>query len=429
MAKSNRRRVKGTGTYREKRKGVFELKIGNGRRADGSPRYIYETVKGTKLDAERRLIDLSRKLEEDKIIGSKYTIGQFYERKFLPYLDEIGAAQITRNSYKTVWTKIVKVGWDKRELSKLPSAAEVQSWVNGMTRGAGEQALKCFKSIINYAYRCDYLSKPPYHGRTFTRTKRDESTAYVIWNKEQLATAIIKMKHHRLYGYLLVAAGCGCRKEEAQDLICDKDFEIVHDAGETVIWVKIDSAFTAADGEKDVKTPQSNRTVPITGHIAELLEEYLDGRTGYLIKNLKGQRLGVTGLRKTWDTLFRGQIERKVGCSAKPAAPLHGLPRITPNKLRHIHTTICGNLMIGDTLIAQYHGHLAPTTQGKYYRRHYTEDHSEAFLNLARVVAAEMDDAFVAAYDHLSTTYRGDSGVQNNANETKNQHIKNINRR
>lgn len=394
------RRTRGTGSIREKRPGVYELKIGCGTRADGKPRYRYETVRGTRLEAERRLMEMSAEMSTDAVTGSGYTWEMFYERQFLPYMQQKGVTKATLATFDTAHTKIVDGGFAQRELTDLPTIAEVETWALRYTRGAAEQAVKVYRRVLNHAFRCGYFQTQPFG--TAAILPKHTRTIPVIWDRYQVAQAIANMRGHRLYGFVLVMAGCGCRKEEALDLKLDTDFEIWELPTETVVWVTIDSAYTPMDGQKTTKNEYSIRTVPIVGTIAELLADYLRAhRTGYLVQSLKGERLGVTGLRKTWDTLFRDEIPRvegKRGSYYRPPAPLHGLPHITPNKIRHAHTEIMKATLASDTVLSQYHGHVPPTIDGRAYiapPSRYT--HDETFLEAARKVDEYMQIPFQMA--------------------------------
>lgn len=394
------RRARGTGSIRQVRDGVWELKVGNGYKADGKPRYVYKTVHGTKLEAERKLAEFVTNLDKDKVKGTGYTVAMFYERQFIPYLHKRGVTKATLATYATAYEKIVDGGLAARELTDIPTIAEVEDWAMEYTRGAAEQAVKCYRRILNYAFKCGYFTSSPY-GRTAILPKHTR-TIPVVWDKYEVAKAVTTMQGHRLYGYVLVMAGCGCRKEEAMDLRLEKDFEIWERKDETIVWVTIDSAYTPIDGQKETKNEYSVRTVPIVGTMAKLLVDYLrTHKDGYLVQNRKGGRLGVTGLRKTWDTCFRGEIPRiegKRGSYYRPPAPLHDLPHVTPNKLRHAHTEIMKATLVSDTVLSQYHGHVPPTIDGRVYltppSRH---THDETFLEAARKVDAYMQDAFEIA--------------------------------
>jgi hypothetical protein len=341
---------------------------------------------------------ISVEMDTDKIKGSGYTYRDYYERVFIPHLQKRNVTRSTLASFATVWKKIVQSGFADRELTDLPTIEAVKAWLSEMPPAAAEQAAKCYKAPLLHAYDNGLFDSVPFGGRSFIKSQTKKKV--MLWNATDLARAIIRMEGHRLEGYMLATVGAGLRKEESLDILIERDIEIEdRPDGSPIVWINVDSAFTAHDGEKEAKNEMSIRCVPITGEIAERLISWLDGRTGYLAQNLEGGRLGITGLRKTWDLLFRGAIEKRPGVRGscyKPPAPLHGFKRITPNKLRHINITFMSKLKITGTIVSKFHGQVPETITGSSY---YLETwHDEAYVSAADELAEFMRPAFARAH-------------------------------
>ena len=72
------------GSKREVRPGVWEIRVSNGYRLDGSRRTAYETVHGNEIEANAAIVRLAQRMERCLTIGDAMTLDTYFWGNFLP---------------------------------------------------------------------------------------------------------------------------------------------------------------------------------------------------------------------------------------------------------------------------------------------------------------------------------------------------------
>jgi integrase len=371
------RRARGTGSVREVKPNVWRIRVGCGRKADGTLRQKQETVHGTRAAAEYRAECLYKELRGDVVANSAYTLAQYYESVVIP--SKARTSKANQDGYRYAWAHIPK-HWANAELREL-TQTEVQDWVDTLSPGTARSCVRYLRAILRQAYGDGLLKQQPmdYSVNMPKRTNQKD-----IWDEEDIADVLKLVRGLEIEPYILLVCGTGCRREEALARRWD-DLEFDDDG---TCWVTIDSTLTAEDGlQESTKTEQSLRHVPICGYIAARLKE-IRGH-GYLQHGSNGHALSVGGLRRRWNNLWRKGGHVRVNVERQDGILLaNGIQYITPNACRHSHITLMSELGIRDRTNRKFHGHKANDIQG----RHYVKRYNKRLLRAAVTVAEAIDE-------------------------------------
>jgi integrase len=152
------------GSIREKSKGAFELRY----RVDGE--YKSKTVRGSRKDAEKELALLRVKYEGSN--RSQITINDFWDHVLVPECEmrianadgPQGMSPTTLRGYKSVYDTAIRQQLGEMRLDKL-KAADVQAWLNNMTKGAASHAKAVLKLTMRRAEDLEYIDHHPMNKR------------------------------------------------------------------------------------------------------------------------------------------------------------------------------------------------------------------------------------------------------------------------
>jgi integrase len=152
------------GSIREKSKGAFELRY----RVDGE--YKSKTVRGTRKAAEKELALLRVKYEGST--RSQMTINDFWDRVMVPECEmritnadsAQGMSPTTLRGYKSTYDAAIRTQLGNTRMDKL-KAADVQSWLNTMTKGAATHAKAILKLTMRRAEDLEYIEHHPMNKR------------------------------------------------------------------------------------------------------------------------------------------------------------------------------------------------------------------------------------------------------------------------
>lgn len=395
-ASRTKNRAHGTGHITEVVAGEkYRVRVTHGTRLNGKPRSVSETVKGTRAQAEARAAVLYEQLKNDTARGAGVTLEQYYTELFIPNKKKRGTTQANLNGYATAW-KHTPERW-KRQSLREPTHAELQAHLDGKEfrkelkngrkvyhAGAAAQFLKYFKSILRAAWKDGLLNTQPLLLPFDIPNDNSTQEHARAWDEAETVAAWLLLRGHRLEAYALVAGAAGTRREETVALNWeDIEFKITQREGvaEVIARISITKALTEEDGEKNTKTTQSARIVPIAGYPARRLYEIRS--TGAIVKTRAGGRLNVSGLRRQWLNLWNAPADLRYSRSRDTRHRAAGLfyeriTRITINTLRHSNISLFSELGINDSTNMRYHGHAARTVETKHYIRRYDRALTEA---------------------------------------------------
>ena len=374
------RRERGTGMVTAIIDGKkYRVRVGRGKKKDGTLRQKQETVYGTRAFAEWRAEQLYDELGKDVVKNSGYTLEDYYEGVVIP--SKTSTTKTNQDGYKYTW-KHVPDAWKRSELREL-TQTEVQAWVDTLTPGTARSSVRYLRAILRQAYGDGLLKTEP---MTYSvHMPKSATPKKIIWDEQDIADALVAVRGMDIEPYMLTMCGSGCRKEEAlaRDW-SDYECELSKKGKVKTCWITIDSAFTETDGEHLTKTSQSYRRVPVTGYVAKRLYEIRG--TGAIQVGRAG-RLSIGGLRRRWNNLWRagGKVRKK--CVREDGVLLSAnVPRITPNAPRHSHITLMSELGIGKQTNHIYHGQRDNDIQSVHYLKRYDKRLLAAAKKTSKVI-------------------------------------------
>lgn len=333
------RRQKGTGGVREKRSGVFELKFDIGPDpVTGRRRIKYQTVKGTRREAEKELRRLLREVDTgDYAEPSSATVknlldrwvahmrsqvspktleryGQLIDNNIMPVLGHQKLDQLRPHHIDAAWTKLLESG---RSDGK-----------GGLSPQTVKHCHRVFKQAIAQAVRWQIISRNPADAVDPPRVTRVPLT---VLDMEQTAILLDAIRLTRFYMPVLIAVTTGLRRGEALALRW-KDIDL--DAGHLSVIRSLEQTKAGLR----FKEPKSKRTRQVT-------------LTSLLATNLRchrveqAQTLLKLGVRQTGNTLVCCRFDGAAMNPAKLSASFPtviknaGLPPVTFQGLRHTHAS------------------------------------------------------------------------------------------
>lgn len=266
------------GNIEKRGDGRYRIRIYLGKLPDGTPNVHRETIRGTEVDAERRLTAVLRELDTNTYVEqTKLTLGEFLTQWMDEWVSATGKSPTTIANYKDNIEYIVpRIGHIplQRLTPRHIQAHYAQQLKSGGRRGGGLSPTtvngqhRVLHAALEIAVRwgliarnvADAVQPPP-------RKRRAGDT----WTDEQVAQFLAHIREHRLYALYVLAMTTGLRRSELGGLRwIDVDFGRRR--------VNIQQVLVYADRElifKDrPKTDASEDYVSISAAVAAILDEH-----------------------------------------------------------------------------------------------------------------------------------------------------------
>lgn len=312
--------------------------------ADGEDGYKRRscTVRGTRLDAEKRRAELMLEHGEDAPCP---TVADAWERWALPEMErrvESGdLASRTLRQYRSTWGKHVEPRWGRVQCDSV-RPLEVQQWIDGLSRNVAVMATSVLSRVLDYAVRYEVAQRNPMRERYImpskqTVRKRDDG----IWTLAELLSLSEDLRGAWFEPAFLLAAFGGLRVGESLGVMAS-DVELRKVEGVTVALVSVERQVTNAGKLSDrLKTQQSRRTAVLVGPPALRLSELSELPDGWFLSHdgmggfqpqarLNSSWSGAhpfCNLRNSWETWCRWTL--RVPTWAIETAMGHKLPGVT----------------------------------------------------------------------------------------------------
>ncbi len=268
------KRARGTGSVRQRRRGVWQVRWETGRGEDRV--YHAETVHGTKTEAEAVLRERLAERERARGAGTlstdpKQTVAQWLRR----WLDEYAVHNVrplTLKTYRGIVEKQLIPSLGDIRLSQL-GIAEVQHYVNARRDRHSPRWLQHQRSVLRTglaeAERQGLVSRNVARLVKISNPKREEVRPLTV---EEARTFIAHIRGDRLEALYLVTMTLGLRQSEALGLRwSDIDLE----AG----TLNVRRSLQRYNGEyhlDEVKTVRSRRTLTLPEPLIEALRAHRD---------------------------------------------------------------------------------------------------------------------------------------------------------
>lgn len=341
---------------------------------DGKPRTHYEVFEGTEEEAQRRRDEIWVKMGEDSNFGDRMTVGDYWERIFVPERLPRRSAK-TRKAYESYFRRYVLPAFEDKWPPEIRHR-ELQALVNAVDSPSAQRTLvRYLRAFLGYmASDLDIREPMPAAGRI--EYKPLQAKRKRTWTAEELSEACTRLEGSRIERLFLVMAGGGLRREEALPLVVPDDVSFARDAsGSMSVSIRIWRTYTDDDGVRELTKTSVEREViigePFASRLLDLMPEVPEPifpSTGPAPVRPDDARafdgcsipsMSPHAASAHWSKLFEGEIEYRIRSKRKvrPAGLLCGLPRIDLESLRHTHITLAHEGGAPMHLSALAHGH------------------------------------------------------------------------
>lgn len=376
---------KKTGSMREVRPGVWEVRVSVGYRRDGSQRTAQVTVHGSERDADAARISLAAEMGRCPTLGDPMTLDEYFYGHFLPGR-QASTTRANSKTYESVWRNHISPAMGDRDVASVTNV-DVQAWVNGLPPQSAPAYVRALRAVFSQARFDHVISDSPMEGYRFRMPRGRRTAPLPVWSAQDVLMALDTegFAGSQLWPLWLVMVGAGLSRSEA--LAIDwEDIEWTDVTGmdgkpHWVAVLTIEAACTALDGMKDPKNDRRYRRVPMAPLFADRLRESMGaGPICQSIHNGRptGRRLSPEYVPKRWRQLF------------DEGAPLERLPFVPINRMRATYATLSIGAGLDSALVNAAQGR-APGSE-VLYQHYFSPDVStlsDAAMRMQRGIAGE----------------------------------------
>lgn len=263
-----------------------------------------ENVRGTRMDAERRLAKITLEHSED---APAPTCGMVWERYLLPQyehgLREHEMAEKTVKKYKSAWRTHCEPTWGEVPVDQV-RPLRIQQWLMDESRSGAEIGMNVMRQLMDNAVRYEWVETNPMREKYIMPSKstvraRDKG----IWTLDELRELWGKIRGGEegwLEGAFLLSAFGGLRVGEALG-VRTEDVTTDEIGGVPVSLVSVNRQVDEGGNVSErLKTRQSRRTAVLVGKAAERIAEISEERDGWVTGDGLGGSTSQLVLRKSW---------------------------------------------------------------------------------------------------------------------------------
>ena len=317
---------------------------------DGKRKQGFETVRGTKSDAQRRLAEL-RLVHDSENPTRRMTVRQCWELHYLPrHVSRL--APSTQRGYLSAWRSRIEPEFGSLALEGV-TRRKIQAWLDGMSRGAARGALAVLRAFYTFAVEEELTA----HDDTKRRYRLPEApakkrTSDAVHDEAALVSIFQQAQGELWEAAFILSAFGGLRRTEAFGA---KWEDIDFCTGYAVVHVQRGVQFLAKEPQVvPLKTAGSRREAVIPEPYASRLE------------SIAWERIG-----DTW-------VSEPYGAPPNPDAAVHAYMRWHVGKairyvpwknLRNSYATMLHARGIDLATVARLLGHTTPTTTYRHYDR------------------------------------------------------------
>ena len=336
-----------------------------GKGPDGEYRRRSETVRGSRLDAEKRRAELMLDHSDDAPCP---TVRQAWEKWALPtYRRRVESGDMspaTLGQYVSAWSVSVGPRWADVQLDAV-RPLHVQQWIDGLTYSQAQKATVVLKGIMDYGVRYEVVDHNPMRERYLmpsqsTIERRDPG----IWTVAQLAELARSVRGQWYEPATLLAGFGGMRVGESLGVLAG-EVERRNVGGIAVATVPVTRQVPnkGAESVDRLKNGQSERVAALVGPPAERLLQI------------------VASLPPDWPLTHDGmggwQPQRRLAGSWDGGHPFRNLRNSFETWMRY-------DLRAPRWLIERLMGHAAGDVSDAYYDRPDAQRIAEMLADLYR---------------------------------------------
>lgn len=261
-----------------------------------------ETVRGTRREADDRLAAL--RAARGGAPASRVTVGQAYERWFLPELEErLGRGDLAAGYVKSLacaWNAHVGPRWADVPAASV-DALGVEDWVRGLSRNVAVRCRVVMRGTLAKCQRRGIVASNvmdlEYRADGEVRA-RDRGT----YTLAEMGEALRAVAGTGIEGAVVLAGFAGLRVGEAL-AVRAPEVRLSGHAGVPVAVVPVERQVVAHSREVStrLKNPQSRRTAVVPGPVGEYLARLAtDAPCEWLTDDALGGPLGHGALNRVW---------------------------------------------------------------------------------------------------------------------------------
>jgi len=263
------------GSVRQKSKNSWQIQIYTGKGPDGTPQRHFETVKGRKGDAQRRLTELLSSLDKGVYTPpGKLTVGE-HLRNWLNSYVKANCAPRTIDSYRSTIENHLIPGLGHHTLKDLKRQAINEYYAKALDKPLSAKSVRYHHRILSHALKdaieqgilginpCD-SARPPKADKKKART----------WELSEVATLLDAASDSQFYPVIYMALSTGLRQGELLALRW-RDLDLNKRS------ISVSRTFYKRQGVaefRQTKTSHSSRYVSMTPKLAAYLREYREER-------------------------------------------------------------------------------------------------------------------------------------------------------
>ena len=370
------------GSWREVRPNVWQVRVSNGYKTDGSRRVVTRTIHGNEDDARREAERIADELGRSPALARGVTFGTVWAR----YLERRAPklAKKTVNGYRWyvehVWLPILG-GMDASAIDH----ATIQRALLAMGHDKAARSRRVLSAVLSWAVSVGMVDENAAQG-AYELPRSDETTKDAqlfdsdpfaaiegsrgVWDARTVMAAFPRMHGLPLEPCWLACVGAGLRVEEALALR-RLDVRRISIAGRMVTQLAVHHARPDTEEYKATKTSQSVRIVAVAEPFGARLWEIADAITdGHALLC----PMSASNQNKRWREYFMDEPTSK-HCPKTGVyrGRLRGLPYQPMSRMRATHATLMQEAGVLDSVNAAVHGHSEQVAYANYKRPDLTD--------------------------------------------------------
>jgi integrase len=371
------------GHIRQRGASAWELKYDIG--ADpitGKRRIRYQTVRGLKRDAQRRLRELLAAVDEGcHVDKSTLTVGEHVGNRIGQWIGSGRISAATGEHYCQLLEGCIRPHIGAIPVQRL-SALDLETWHAKLrTNGRRKSGKGVSGSTIRNAHRIlsTALAEGARHGLVvrnvaeIERAPRDKTEEIEILGRDQLLTVMARLEGHELNAAVTVAWNTGMRRGEQLALDWrDVDFDrgviqVTKALEETrAHGVRVKAPKTAS-GRREISLPES-ALAALRNHRRKQLEQRIALGLGKMPEDALVFPAVAGGY----------QSPRSLSVRWRQAVKRLGLPAVGWHALRHTHASMLIDAGVDVVTVSKRLGHASPTITLSTYAHKFTKDDGKA---------------------------------------------------
>lgn len=373
-------------------KSSYSIVVSLGRDAvTGKPKQQWESVKGTKKDAEKRLAELLHQLDTGSFMKpGKVTVAEFLNRWLLDY----GRPNLTPRSLER-YQSIVRVhlipGLGNVTLTQLAAGHLQQLYSDKMAAGLQPRTVRYVHVVLHKALQTalkwGLIHRNVADGVDIPRPRRTEMH---VWDAEQIKTFLQAAEDTPYFGLFHAALFTGMRRSELLALRW-KDMELL--LGQVSVSRGVHHLRDGSYVFTQPKSARSRRTIALPPSAVLVLQQHYEecraqadllGRAAsdddLVFCHIDGKPLRPETVSRAWQNL----------------AARCGLPAIRFHDARHSHATLLLKQGVHPKIVQERLGHSSIAIT--------LDTYSHVAPGLQAAAAARFDEAFAGSYNSLVGT-------------------------